>query len=149
MLTMKCVPVPGWARPFALSREEEFGEQEFRQATAHHGEMLEVVQEAVQQYADDDERVFSEEQQLFPQRTRLTGEYYIGREDYSIYQGPVHPPIRPEERKHMLSVMVRCLEKQWIENQTDFDYLGLEVFFWWEPAEQKFQYVGDIEPQVI
>ncbi len=148
MLTTKRVPVPGWARPFALSREEEFDEQEFNRCSAHHGEVLQAVQEAVERYVNDDE-VVNEEQPLFPQRARLTGEYYISEENYSLYLGPAYPPIRPEERRYTLSVFVRCLEKQWLENQTDFDYLGLELFFWWEPGEQKFQYIGDIEPQVI
>ena len=146
MLTMKRIPVPDWARPFSLLREQEFDEQEFNRCLPHRDEVVQAVQEAVQQFANDDERVFSKD---FPQQTKLTGEYYISREDYSVYQGPVYPPIRPEEHKYALSIMVRCLEKRWIENQTDFDYLGLEVFFWWEPAEEKFQYSGDIEPQVI
>lgn len=143
---MKRISVPDWARPFSILREQEFDELEFNRCLPHRAEVVQAVQEAVQQFANDDEKVFSED---FPQRTRLTGEYYISNENYSLYTGPIYPPIRPEERKHTLSVFVRCLEKQWIENQTDFDYLGLELFFWWEPAEQKFQYIGDIEPQVI
>lgn len=146
MLTMKRIPVPEWAKPFAVIVDEGFGEQEYTRLSSHYDTMLENVQQAVEQYVNDDERVFSKD---FPQQTKLTGEYYISREDYSVYQEPVYPPIRPEEHKYALSIMVRCLEKRWIENQTDFDYLGLEVFFWWEPAEEKFQYSGDIEPQVI
>ncbi len=152
MLQMRLVPVPNWARPFALLREEEFDEQEFNRCSSHHDEVLQAVQEAVEQYVNDGECVFSKEQQSFPERDKFTGEYYISRENYSIYEGPIYRGphwVRPEERQYSLSVMVHCLGKQWIENQTDFDYLGLELYFWWKPAEQKFQYIGDIDSSSI
>ena len=148
MLTMKYIPVPDWARPFVLLRAEEFGEQEFSRCSAHHGELLEAVQEAVQQFVNDDESVFSEEQHVFPQRKRLSGEYYISGEYYYGYRAQ-YPPQKLFQRKYAVNVKVRCLEKQWLENQTDFDYLGLEVIFWWEPEEKKFRYIGDVEPSSI
>ena len=152
MLTTKRIPVPDWARPFAILREQEFGEQEFSRCSSHHDEVLEAVQEAVQQYVNDDENVFSKEQGHFPQRDRLTGEYYIGSETYDVYEEQRYPHEelgQRAERKYRLSVEVRCLEKQWISHQTDFDYLGLEVIFWWEPEDGKFRYIGDVEPSSI
>ena len=147
MLQMNRISAPDWAKPFTVTRDEGFSEQEFTRFSAHRDAIRKIVQKSVEQYINDDKIVASGEQHFFPEQQKLTGEYYIASEDYYVYQG--QNPFHSAERKFVLSIMVHCLEKQWIENQTDFNYLGLELFFFWEPKTQIYSYSGDIEPSSI
>ncbi len=147
MLKIRRIPVPEWARPFVVTRGTGFGDQEFERFSAHHNKIWEIVQNAVEQYINDGNLVSGGEQHFFPEQKKLTGDYYIASEDYYVHQA--QDPRRSAERKSVLIVRVRCLEKQWVENQTDFDYLGLELYFVWDTVKQTFSYTGDIEASSI
>lgn len=147
MLKMRRIPAPEWAKPFAVTVDGGFGDQEFNRFSTHREEVREIIQDAVEQYINDDKVVSVGEQHFFPELKRLTGDYYIASEDYYVHQE--QDPRHSAQRQLVLSVTVRCLEKPWIENQTDFDYLGLELFFLWEPKQQTLSYTGDIEPSSI
>ena len=54
MLTMKRIPVPEWAKSFAVTVDKGFGEREYSLLSPHHDLMLESVQQAVEQYVNDD-----------------------------------------------------------------------------------------------
>jgi len=45
--------------------------------------------------------------------------------------------------------MARCLENPWLEGQADFDYLGLDVLFEWDPAAQQVSSACDIDSSSI
>lgn len=80
--------------------------------------MLSVVHGAVTEYVNDPDLVCDLEGH-FPQKERLTGEYYVGNEYYETEVGPVH---------YIISIQTRFMEKPWLPNQSDFEYLGLEVW---------------------
>ena len=147
MLKMRRIPVPDWAKPFTATVGKDFGDQEVGRFSAHRDEVRKIVQNAVEKYVNDDKVVSVGEQHFFPEQKKLTGDYYIASEDYYVRQerGLRHSA----ERQLVLNVRVCCLEKPWIESQTDFDYLGLELFFLWEPKQQTFLYTGDIESSSI
>jgi len=140
MLHMTRIALPEWARGFILEVDEQFGEEEYRRLSTHRVQILDAVQEAVEQYINDDNCVT--DGGLFPQRDRMTGEYYISSERYSIYREPLPQRERWGERQWAFSFSAHCLEKRWLDSQTDFDYLGLEVHFLWEPAGQRITFGG-------
>jgi hypothetical protein len=144
MLHMTQIAVPGWARELTVEVDEDFGEEEYRRLSAHREQILDAVHEAVEQYVNDENYAYDDQ---FPQRNKMTGEYYISSEGYSIYTERT-PPRRGERqwrfgpKQWRFSLSAHCLEKRWLDNQTDFDYLGLEVHFLWEPVEQRITFGG-------
>lgn len=148
MLAMKCIPVPASVKPFALTVDKGFGDQEYTRFSAHRAELWERVQNAVEEYVNDDqktadgsERAETEDENFIPDRTKLTGEYYIAWEYYYAVR-TIHPKLgvfrrsQPSELHYYVSVMVDCLRTPQTEPQTACDYLGLNLWFSWYP-EQK------------
>ena len=161
MLTMKRIPVPEWAKPFAVIVNEGFGEQEYTRLSSHYDTMLENVQQAVEQYvngdqrtADGSERAETEDEDFVPDRTRLVREYYIAWEYYyavrTIYpEEGLFRRRQPSELHHYVSVMVHCLGTPQTETQRACDYLGLNVWFRWHPKQQVLSSVDGITPTQI
>ena len=138
------IPSPDWARETSVSVADKFGHGEYERLSVQRQEVLDTVQRAVQQYVNDDALTSDGDDGLFPQRQKLTSEYYISGEHYWVYTEQ-RPPHRGE-RQYRFSLMTRCLEKPRHENQqdSDADYLGLEVHFEWQPDEQTVVFYGDV-----
>jgi hypothetical protein len=125
---MTCVPAPDWADPaevwlydIRLSNYQAI--QEYRPR------MLEAVHEAVEKYLNTRGLYFSSDD-YFPNRKRMTGEYYLGDESY---HGNVSGGFK-------ISVYCRCLQKAWLPEQTGpDDYLGLNVWLFCAPGKWSFK----------
>jgi len=85
----------------------------------HRDQLLNAVHQEVEAYLNTPDLVFESDEDGFPNIHRLSGEYYIGDESYSTEKDPV---------RFVISISARCLEKPWRPGQTEFDYLGLEVW---------------------
>ncbi len=74
----------------------------------------------------------------------MTGEYYWGDRWYSGFKEDVN-----ERSFYRLSQNVRCLEKKWLDNQSDFDYLELEayIFFWRDTGQ--WEVLPEFDTRVI
>jgi hypothetical protein len=83
----------------------------------HRDKMLQAVHREIEEYLNTP-GLFGEGES-FPDRTRLTGTYYIGAESYIVHRNPVW---------FQISVMCRCLKEPWEAVNRDSDYLGLEVW---------------------
>lgn len=143
MFPMRRIPTPEWSRNVTVTVDKDFGEEEYQAVCTHRQETLAAVQRAVEQYVNDDLALGTDEK-FFPERSKMTGEYYISDEGYSTTDIQYHsnkPPSHTEKR-YRFSLMARCLEKPWHGEQTDFDYLGLEIHFEWKPVEQQVFFMG-------
>ena len=148
MLTMKRISVPTTVKPFALTVDKGFGDQEYEHFSAHYDELWEKVQNAVDEYVSDNqktaagsEKAETEEEDFVPDRTKLTGEYYIAWEYYYAVRS-TYPKLglfrrsQPSELHYYASVMVHCLGTPQTETQAPHDYLGLNVGFSWHLKQQ-------------
>ncbi len=154
MFPMRRIPppewAPEWARRVAPTVEAEFGEEEYRAVFMHRAEILAAVQEAVEQYINDDDVTSNESRRSFPERRKLTGEYYIGEENYWVSTVKYHGDRPPTpQAQYLFSLMARCLEEPWLEGQTDLDYLSLSVLFEWDPAAQQVSSTCDVDSSRI
>jgi hypothetical protein len=119
---MRRIPTPGWARPPEVDIDGAGGQEAHDALAPQSDAILRRVGQEVQRYIDDDDLTFeTDDEDAFPARSRLTGEYYIGSQYYSLRQD------RKGRAYYYLMIEARCLEKAWLENQEEFDYLGLTV----------------------
>ena len=139
-LLMKRIEVPGWARPFAMDSDGEFEERVHQAAQLQMGEIHATAHGLIQHYLDEVSAGTS-----FPETERMTGDYYISEHRYSVSVSGV----RQEMSEHRLGVFARCLEHPFVQHQTDFDYLGLEVHFLWNYESEKFEATGDVDSSSI
>jgi hypothetical protein len=117
MFAVTRIPVPDWAPPYArgqTSFADGFTEEHYNAVQPHREAILALVDRTVAEYLDrysfDDG---------FPQRDRLTGEYYVGGEYYRR-SGEPYPG-------YTVNVHVRCLKKPQPPRVIHSDYLGLDV----------------------
>jgi len=94
---------------------ENIKQSTYQSIQQHRSEMLAVL--------------VGNEDDSFPSSSKMTGEYYIGDESYCAHVGPVWIQI---------GIQTRFLEKQWRDDQKDFDYLGLEVWIRCVPDDWLF-----------
>ncbi len=90
---------------------------EFAAIQRHRAKLLRAVQQEVESYLNTPG--LYAEGESFPDRLRMTGAYYIGRESYIAHR---HQPW------FQISVMCRCLEHPKAGVSREDDYLGLEVW---------------------
>src|SRR4051794_18801217 len=81
MTSMRRLPVPTWSRVFDRSVSAEFGEEEFIKLQRQRDKILKVLDGAIQEYVDQNT---TDNEQEFPSRNRLSGEYYLGDEAYWV-----------------------------------------------------------------
>jgi hypothetical protein len=148
MLAMTLIAPPAWARPFHRSVDKAFGDENLNLIQAHRDAILAIVHQAVQSYIDNPLLTWDTEEQGFPARDRLTGEYYLGAEHYRVNDEPWFARVG-RQREHRFSFEACCLERVWHENQQGQDYLGLEVHFDWLPDAGTFRFDGDVDSAVI
>lgn len=148
MLKVYQIDPPSWARKPEINLEEEFGEFEHQRLHMLRAVLLRQVQEIVEKYlGDESAQQEADGERGFPDITKMTGEYYIADESYHQYVKQC-PPNRGQ-KSLWFSLMVRCLEKPFVENQQNFDYLGLEIHFKWDVETGQFIHYGDIDSSSI
>jgi hypothetical protein len=91
--------------------------------------MLRAVHREVEAYLNDPRLYFTGDEDGFPDRDRLTGEYYIGGEAYIAHADPTW---------FQIGVICRCLERPRGRGGRADDYLGLEVWLRCEPGRWSF-----------
>lgn len=97
---------------------------EFAAIQRHREKLLRAVHPEVEAYMNDP-RLYGVSES-FPDRVRMTGAYYIGRESYTAHRGPTW---------FQISVQCRCLERPKPGVPRDDDYLGLEVWLKCVPGQ--------------
>src|SRR5690349_18881688 len=101
MFAVTRIPVPDWAPSYARGQTSfaaGFTEEHYNAVQPHHEAILALVDRTVAEYLDS----YSFDDG-FPQRDRLTGEYYVGSESYAHSAEP-YPG-------YVVNVRVRCLKK--------------------------------------
>jgi hypothetical protein len=71
----------------------------------------------VEEYVNDDNLCFTDGEN-FPDRNRLTGEYYVTDESYEY---------SAEDGLCVVSLSVHCLEHPWLPDMVNVDYLGFLI----------------------
>lgn len=90
---------------------------EYAAIQRHRDKLLRAVQRQVEEYLNT--AGLYGEGESFPDRTRMTGAYYIGAETYIAHRNPVW---------FQISIKCHCLKTPWGTVNRDSDYLGLEVW---------------------
>ena len=139
-LLMTKIDVPSWARPFAIDIDTEFEGRVYQAAQSQMGDIQESAHRLIQRYLDE-----VSADTPFPEKARMTGDYYISEQRYGLSASSV----RQEASEHRLGLFARCLEHPFAQLQTDFDYLGLEVYFLWNEESGKFEATDDIDSSSI
>lgn len=107
----------------------------------HRVRMLKVVHKEIEQYLNTENLVYDDEDDDgFPNRLRMTGDYYIGDESYTQHVNPLWIQI---------SVGCRCLGRSVVKNRRPDDYLGLEVWLRCEPPRWTFSVFRNTDSSVI
>ncbi|MCI0560691.1 MAG: hypothetical protein MN733_19575 [Nitrososphaera sp.] len=136
------IELPSWAK---VSPVEilNLSDAEFQAIQQHRGDILSVVQDEVERYLNTDMLVFEEGEEGFPNRGRLTGEYYIGNELYEkmTQQG--------EGDVVVVGIKTRFLEKPFYPGQDEFDYLGLDVWIACDLSRWTFTICRNTDSSVI
>src|SRR4051812_46305552 len=84
---MTRIEPPAWAaRPNLNITEVSLAD--YAEILRHRDLLLAIVYQEIEGYLNDPQLYFLGDQQGFPHRDRLTGEYYIGGESYSAYTDP-------------------------------------------------------------
>ncbi len=139
-LTLAQVPVPDWARPYALSISADFGELNFKAICQHKHTILDTLHAALADYLDA-----VSPDQTFPDKAKLSGEYYIAAETYWVWRHP--NPIAAQAPEYRFSFMAHLLQTE--SPIVDRDYLGLEVHFVWDDHSRQVVFYGDIDASSI
>ncbi|MBI3071321.1 MAG: hypothetical protein HYY84_04255 [Deltaproteobacteria bacterium] len=112
---MRRVPVPDWGTESNTWSDSAEAEALFRGRWA---EVLAIVDREVNAFVCDP--TFMSDGGGFPDRRKLTGEYHLGQTTFRQRQ-------HPAQIWHEVEVRASCPEKPWIEDQTYFGYLGLDI----------------------
>ncbi|TKR29492.1 hypothetical protein FCE95_15250 [Luteimonas gilva] len=120
------IPTPLWARPTDASLYDGVRLSDYHLIQSHRDRLLDAVHDELDAYLNSD-AIFGAGD--FPNRERLTGEYYIADESYAQHTGPLWIQI---------GIKCHCLEYPINAGQIDLDYLGLEVWLRFEPASGAF-----------
>jgi hypothetical protein len=99
---------------------------DFAKIRRRRDRMLAAVHKEAEAYLNDPRLYFTGDEDGFPHRDRLTGEYYVGGESYTAHADP---------RWFQIGVRCRCLEhSEWGVG----DCLGLEVWLKCVPGRWTF-----------
>lgn len=135
---MRRVPVPDWAPDYARGEVKLKGvsQQEYDSLQQRRQQILTLLDAEVERYVSDN--VYPGDDS-FPDRDRLTGEFYLGNERYSKEGDPEW--IR-------ISMFCRCLEHPRPGDDQPGDYLGLEVYLRCDPISGGFSVLGTDESSI-
>jgi hypothetical protein len=125
---MTLIPAPAWADPPRIMLRDMWLD-DYEAIQEHRDRLVAAVHKAVEKYLNTRGLSFTSDEDGFPNRTRMTGEYYLSDE---YYEGN-----RPDGFK--INVHCRCLEKPWQPGATEpDDYLGLDVWLLCKPKRWTF-----------
>lgn len=113
---------PDWGARLSLNLTD-VTDAEYAAIQRYRESMLQAVHHEVETYLNTPG--LFDEGKGFPDRLRMTGEYYISAESYDAH---------PDEGWFQISVFCRCLERPKAGLARDDDYLGLEVWLKCEPG---------------
>lgn len=133
------IDTPHWARPFLEQVDEGFDEQVHARIRRDWAQLQATVHGLVGDHVDE-----VSEEDGFPTRSRLTGQYYLSGGCFLV-----HDRGGQAGAVYGVSVLARCLEHPFVAGQVDLDYLGLEFHFLWNPDQQRLEPTGDIDSSVI
>ena len=123
---MKCVPRPKTSRePNVWLRDIRLADYE--EVQKHRKTMIQAIHTEIEEYLNIDGLYYEGEEDGFPNRSHMTGEYYLSNESYQVMERP---------HRFQISIMCHCLGTR--VSKVD-DYLGLEVWLECKPREWKFQ----------
>lgn len=121
-MRMKRISPPAWARAPRVA-VDGVSAADYQALVQQRDGMLATVHAEIVAYLSDPRLCFDDD--LFPARGRLTGEYYVGDETYIAHASPTWFHI---------SIRCRCTEGPKPGMDRDDDYLGLEVWLKYSPA---------------
>jgi hypothetical protein len=142
-LPIKRIPVPDWVPAHArgvVQRSDGFAEEAYQAVQGHREAILALLHATVESYLRD--MAFDDG---FPRRDRLTGEYYIGSECYSVAINPCRDPVSGVVFVpcYRVNFRVRCLQWPRPPHVPRFDdYLGLDVDIRCDPDEWRLCVFG-------
>ncbi|MDB6175562.1 MAG: hypothetical protein JWL59_4873 [Chthoniobacteraceae bacterium] len=102
--------------------------------------MLDIVHQEVEAYLNTPGLYGEDENCMFPNRSRMSGEYYVIDESYTGHVGPVWIQV---------GITCRCLEPPSRSEQQDRDYLGLEVWLRCDPKTWSFKIFRNTDSSAI
>lgn len=142
------IDVPAWAHIHAhsgIQMQEGFCEEKVRAVLEHRDAFLARLHAAVESYL----RTMSFDDG-FPRRDRLTGEYYIDSERYTVATGQFFDRDGTEiHLRHRARIKVHCLQWPRLPHYPEAnDYLGLDVDMVHDPVAKRF-YVWGCDSSVI
>lgn len=117
-MTMVRIETPTWARPFDVYLDG-MKLSEYHRLQGIRDQILKLVHDEVVAYVNDDQLMFDGDEDWFPHRREMSGEYYIESESYKAKVGP--PRV-------VIGVQCHCLQKEPIGEYPGLDYLGLHVW---------------------
>jgi hypothetical protein len=135
---MRRIALPEWAPDYARGQIELDGvsQQEYESLQQRRQEILASLDAEVERYVSDNTLPGDDS---FPERDRLTGEFYVGNEGY-CKEG--------EPGWFRISILCRCLEHPRPGDDEPGDYLGLEVHLRCEPVSGACSALGTDESSI-
>jgi hypothetical protein len=131
------VEVPAWARrPDADLDNMRLSDYHAIQQRRH--QMLDIVHQEVEDYLNTPGLYGEGEDGIFPNRSYMNAEYYIGDEIYIGRVGPVWIQV---------GIMCRCLGSRLGHDERD--YLGLDVWLRCNPKDWSFTVFRNTDSSVI
>jgi hypothetical protein len=136
---MMRVELPGWARrPDA--HLDNMRLSDYHAIQQRRGQMLDVVHREVEAYLNTPGLYGEGGDGMFPDRSRMSGEYYVSDESYTGHVGPVWIQV---------GVICHCLEEPARPGQENRDYLGLEVWLRCDPNDWSFAVFRNTDSSAI
>jgi hypothetical protein len=105
----------------------------------HRTPMLKVVHNEVENYLNEPGLYYDGDEDGFPNRAQMTGEYYVSDE---TYESKVGPPW------YRIAVQCHCLGRR-VPGRGANDYLGLEVWLRCDPVMWTFEVFRNTDSSVI
>jgi hypothetical protein len=136
---MTRVELPGWARPPEVDLDD-MRLSDYHAIQRHRGSMLELVHREVEAYLNTPGLFVERDEDGFPNRSRLSGEYYVSDESYTGHVGPVWIQI---------GITCHCLERAPPSGFEARDYLGLEVWLRCDPKDWSFSVFRNTDSSAI
>jgi len=134
--SMRRIPAPNWVPDCGQIKLDGISQQEFESLQWRRPEILALLNAEVERYVNVNALPGGDS---FPDRDRLTGEFYIGSEKYSRQGDPVW---------FRISIFCRCLEHPRPGSKKPDDYLGLEVYFRCEPGSGAYSVLDTDESSI-
>lgn len=128
-LTLEQIEVPAWARKPKVTLEG-LDPSEYLETQKHRKTILNTVFKEVTEYLSTDYLVGYGDEDMFPNLSKMSGEYYVENESYEkeIEEGKIF---------FYIGIMTHFLENRNRRGEED-DYLGLHVWIKGDPSDWTF-----------